>query len=171
MSIFSSLTGITILIVSVPGHEEYAILYTNFQLVFGSIVPSLLIIVSNIGIILAVRQASRRRAKMGVEQGKEKRDRVNQLTSILIVVSAAYLITTLPLRLFYAMLKIPEVGGMYNMKVAYWNVLHNIFAHLFNDIWMCNHAVNFYLYCLAGGKGYRKDAKEMLTSLCCIKKE
>jgi hypothetical protein len=154
--------------VSVPGNEEYAILYTNFQLVFGSIIPSLVIIVSNIGIILAVRQASRRRAKMAIEQGKEKRE--NQLTSMLIIVSAAYLITTIPHRVFYAMLEIPEIGGMYNMKVAYWNVLYNIFAYLFYDIWMCNHAVNFYLYCLAGGKGYRKDTKEMLKTLCCIKK-
>jgi hypothetical protein len=156
--------------VSVPDHPELEILFTSFQLLFGSILPSAIIIGSNIGIIVTVRQASKKRAQMGVEKGKDGDKREKQLTSMLIIVSIAYLITTIPHRLFYAMFEIPEIYNMYNLSDPYYNLLYNIEVILVFNIWICNPAVNFYLYCLAGGKRYREDTKTVLRKLFCCSK-
>ncbi|XP_064635523.1 delta-type opioid receptor-like [Lineus longissimus] len=158
-------SGIELLIVSVPGHPVYEILFTNFQMVFGSIVPAVIIICSNIGIIITMRQASRNRAKMREEQKQDGDKSDNQLTRILVVVSVAYFVTTLPYRLFLAAFGIPEVADMYDMKDPFWNILFNTLDHFLFGVWLCNHAVNFYLYCLAGGKRYREDTNMILVKL------
>jgi hypothetical protein len=137
-------------------------------MVFGSLIPSVVIVGSNLGIAITVRQASKRRTKMGVQKGDGDKQE-SQLTSMLAIVSAAYLITTVPYRLFYVVLEIPAIGDMYDMTDPYWGTLYAILLHFFFDLWVCNHAVNFYLYCLAGGKGYRQDTKKILSKLFCWK--
>ncbi|XP_064630682.1 growth hormone secretagogue receptor type 1-like [Lineus longissimus] len=164
-------SGVEFLVVSVPDNPVFEVLFTNFQLIFGSILPSVIIIASNIGIVTTIRKASRDRAKMGVGTGKDSQKRESQLTSMLILVSVAYLVFTIPHKLFYQLFNaIPAVNAPYDMSNIYWNLKFNIIVVLLFNIWLCNHAVNFFLYCIAGGRGYREDTKRALKSIFCMKK-
>ena len=131
---------------------------TYFQLLFGAVIPTTTIAVSNIGIAFTVRRASQNRAKMSASHSKEGDKKENQLTAMLAVVSVVYLVTTTPHKLYITL-----------SQLSAWNLLEKLnintqflTIYLVYDLWMCNYAVNFYLYCLAGGKGYRKDARTIL---------
>ncbi|XP_064635040.1 uncharacterized protein LOC135492468 [Lineus longissimus] len=82
MLIVDEASGLESIFLSVPGHPEYELLFSNFQMIFGSLLPSMIIMGSNLGIIVTVRRASRKRAVMS---GQDGQDKDSQLTRMLIV--------------------------------------------------------------------------------------
>jgi hypothetical protein len=146
-----------------------SLLSTNFQLVFGTILPFLMIISSNIVIISTIKSATRTRMKLQAQQRKEKpeqeRNESGYLTRMLIFVSIAYVITSIPYRLFVVALLIPQVAAQIDLTDICDFTLYNVTIMSFYSLWIWNYAVNFYMYVVGGGKRYRKDIKEVLGTL------
>ena len=142
-----------------PNKSIPEVTFHLFQLVFGSVVPTLIIAVSNIGIGITVRQASLERTKMSAQLGKDSEKRENQLTAMLVVVSIVYFVTTIPHKVYYVATEISAMGVLGSLGANY------ITTYIIYDIWMCNYAVNLYLYCLSGGNGYRRDARSIVKCL------
>jgi hypothetical protein len=86
---------------------------------------------------------------------------------MLLMVSAAYVVTSLPYRLYAFVIDMPGVATYYDLSDPYWNVRYTLEIWLVYDIWCCNYAVNFYLYCLGGGKRYREDIKALFKGTFC----
>jgi hypothetical protein len=98
------------------------------------------------------------------QEEKPGKDSQN-LTAMLLFVSIAYLVTTLPYRVITPIIHIPEIAAIYDMTRLYWR-LRLLFGVLATaNLWFCNNAVNFYLYCIGGGKRYRNDTKEVIGQL------
>jgi hypothetical protein len=171
-----SLSGIEILIISVPGHEIIELLASGFQFAFGTLGPFIIISLSNIIIIVTVRNAAKERSKLSQQQqqqqgGKDQQKDTQFLTRMLIFVSCAYVLTSLPYRIFHVIIDTPAVSEIYDMDNIYWNLRYNIEVWFFFDWWCCNYCINFYLYCIGGGQRYRDDTKavvkEMWKYICC----
>jgi hypothetical protein len=161
--------GVEVIYISVPDHPTIELIASGFHLTIGTILPFSIITISNIIIITTVRQASKQRLKLeskktttnaDVRQKKE----IDYLTRMLIFVCAAYIITSIPLRLYYLYLDIPAFGSKYDMSDTYWNFRYNIELIFLFEFWSCNYAINFYVYCIGGGKRYRDDTKAVIKS-------
>jgi hypothetical protein len=141
---------------SVPGYPELEALVLAYHLGFGTLIPFVVIVFCNIWIIVTLRQAKIKRDKMVDEktkttQGKETR----HLTRMLIVVCVVYVFTSIPFRVYDLFLLIPKLQEMYDMKEKYWQ-LRYLFQYWFLvHFWDWNYAINFYLYCIGGGRKYR----------------
>jgi hypothetical protein len=132
----------------------------------GTVLPFLVIFGSNIMIILSVRQASRRRLTLGSITAGDKLEKETQyLTRMLMFVSFAYVIITLPYRMYHLVMKIPQIAKLYDMTKVYWRMRYVIQGWAISNVWIFNYAVNFYLYCVGGGQKYRKDAKDVMLCL------
>lgn len=81
---------------------------------------------------------------------------------MLIFVSAAYIVTTLPYRLYGPIFDIPAIKEMYNMTELYWYLRYAVGGFAVMFLFFCNYGVNFYLYVIGGGARFRKDAKIMV---------
>jgi hypothetical protein len=161
-------TGIyATLITAGKEYEVIELLITGFQMVFGTILPFVVIFTCNILIIITLRKASKERKKLDASQ--ERRPDSQHLTRMLIFVSFAYVMLTLPYRLNHFAMKIPAVANMYNFEVVYWRKKYVIQTWTLIIIWLGNYSVNFYLYCLGGGKKYREDARRVIGEIvqCC----
>jgi hypothetical protein len=142
------------------------------QLAVGTILPFVIIVVCNLWIFIVLRNASKNRDKMGVskEDQKSRAKETTYLTKMLILVSIAYVLTSIPYRLYEVILGIPEVTAAYNMKEEYWSLRINSTHFILLTIWDMNYAINFYMYCIGGGKKYRNDVKQRVADiLCCCK--
>ena len=106
------------------------------------------------------------------ESEKEKENKSKSenryLTRMLILVSAAYEILSIPYRLYEIIRSIPSVAVIYDMTKLYWRLRHLVFFFAGLELWHMNYAVNFYLYFVGGGRKYRQDAKNILTF--CLKR-
>ena len=145
-------------------------LSTNFQLVFGTIVPFLIIIGSNIVIILTIRAAAKARLKMqnrGDNIPEKARNESEFLTRMLIFASLAYVVTSIPYRLFQVILQIPQIQAQFDMNDFCDFIFYIITITACYALWVWNFAVNFYMYVIGGGKRYRKDVKEIFDQ--CFK--
>ena len=158
------LAGTEVLVLSVPGYPELEVLSSTALLVFGTIIPFTIILASNLVIIVTVKKASMERFKLS---GRKKTDAKDaHMTRMLIFVSVAYVITSLPHRLYILILDIPEVSNLYRMEETYWNLRYNVQLWATFNLWLFGFAINFYLYCLGGGAKYRKDTKAVVLGLC-----
>jgi hypothetical protein len=162
-----SFPGIRFLSYNVPRAIEEA--STLFNLIFGTVVPSVVIFSCNSLIILTVKKAATRRAKLS-QKGKEEKDSQN-LTAMLLFVSVAYIVTTFPYRVYDPITQMSELSAIYDMTKQYWKLRYSIGLYSVAILWFCNYAVNFYLYCIGGGKRYRNDTKAVIGQLfpCVLK--
>ncbi|XP_064622278.1 somatostatin receptor type 4-like [Lineus longissimus] len=142
-----------------------------YILIVGTAIPFIIIISCNILIIINVQGANRRRNKMAAESkmAAPRGDGGSHLTRILIVVSLAYLILSVPLRVSDLVFKLPIVQDDYDMDVDYWNLRYNLIRNCLFIPWTMNYAANFYLYLLCGGKNFRNDTLNVL--FCCFRKK
>jgi hypothetical protein len=160
-------SGAEYMVISVPGNERrLELLVSGLDFFVGTFVPFLIIFVSNFLIIISIRQASKERRLLRSGRGEEVKD-TQYLTRMLLMVSAAYIVTSVPYRLYLFIKDMPGVASHYNLRDRYWGLRYTIELVLVFDIWCCNYAVNFYLYCLGGGKRYREDLKRLFKGKLC----
>ena len=149
----------------VPGDPNGALYATAFQLVFGAMLPFTVVITCNVMIIITVKKASKTRLTLQSTTGKEGKDESQHLMRMLISVSMAYLVTAAPYRLVLIATLIPEVAAYFDISNICYFALYNMIVACLYTIWISNHAVNFYMYCLGGGARYKKDLAEVLVLL------
>ena len=106
-----------------------------------------------------------KREKLVLKQ-KASKEKEQNLTGMLLFVSLAYAVTTLPYRLLQPVMEIKEVKAMYDMTLPYWRYRFSIIVFVTANLWFWNSAANFYLYCIGGGKRYRDDTKAVIGQLC-----
>ena len=82
---------------------------------------------------------------------------------MLILVSVAYFILCVPYGVSEVILAAPDVVGIYDMSVPYWQVRLSLITYVMIHWSALNHVVNFYLYVLGGGKQYRDDVKQIFN--------
>jgi hypothetical protein len=159
MSFLPGKNGIGIYIPSYPALEYVALAY---HLGVGTLIPFTVIVICNIWIIATLRNASESRRKMVDEktkktQGKETR----YLTRMLILVCMAYVITSIPFRTYDLVLLVPPIASTYDMSDPYWKTRYQLQYWILCHLWEWNFAINFYLYCVGGGRKYRNDVKRL----------
>jgi hypothetical protein len=113
---------------------------------------------------MTVKDAARSRAILSLAQqadvaGSERK--TAHMTKMLIFVSMAYLATSIPYRLFLMILLIPQVVEVFDFTETCDFLLYNVIIASLFIIWLFNFSLNFYMYCLGGGRKYRKDIKEL----------
>ncbi|XP_064619896.1 probable G-protein coupled receptor 139 [Lineus longissimus] len=153
------LLGIYVWVLSTPGYPVFEEVVTGFHMIFGTILPFFIIFSCNVVIIITLRQASNERRKMDSNQQKNKDSQ--HLTRMLLFVSFAYVIITLPYRLTHMLIKIPAISNTFDMTTLLGRTEYVVLLWGMGNIWMCNYCINFYLYCLGGGRRYRTDAKQL----------
>jgi hypothetical protein len=175
--IISSFAGFEVLIISVPNQPIVEMLTSAFYLIFGTFLPFAVISICNIIIIVTVKQAAKNRLNLGqTQKTTDIREKTNNtkhhherttahLTRMLISISAAYVVTALPLRIHYFVMDIPEVASMYDLSTSYWTLRYILENAILAHLWFWNHAINFYLYIVAGGRKFRNDTKQVLRKL------
>jgi hypothetical protein len=156
----------------VPDLPAVEIFASLSQMLLGTVVPFVIILGCNIIIIITIKRASVERAIMSAtrDQGHVKQKEEHHLTRMLLFVSFAYVVTSLPQRLYLLLLDLPGIGDAYKMDDTYWNLRYQIETFSVTIVWSLNYAINFYLYCIGGGKRYRQDAVEVCKGLvaCCF---
>jgi hypothetical protein len=150
--------------IHVENYPIVELLVSGFQLLIGAVLPFLIISGCNIIIIVTVKLASEKRVEMEAGQGQKWRKESEYLTRMLVFVSAAYVVTSAPFRLYYLIIDIPAVSKIYDMTNEYWILRFNAQNEFLYDIWCCNYAFNFYLYCVGGGQKYRRDTIEIIKA-------
>ncbi|XP_064636595.1 cysteinyl leukotriene receptor 1-like [Lineus longissimus] len=154
--------------VIIPGYPALETAVNMFHLTFGSIAPFAIIIVCNIWIIVTLRAASKDRKamvakKVAISQEKDTR----HLTRMLLFVCAAYIMTSLPYRMHDLVLTIPVLREMYDLTERYWYLRYTTQYYVLLAVWHWNYGINFYLYCIGGGKKYRADVLRLFR--CKVK--
>ncbi|XP_064629378.1 mu-type opioid receptor-like [Lineus longissimus] len=156
---------------SVPHAPELETLGNASQLAFGTILPFCVIVFCNVWIIVVVRNASHERDLMGVgDRGQKTREKeTTYLIRMLILVSIAYVLTSIPYRLYDTLIGIPVIRVHYNLSEEYWFLRFNSQDFIMLQFWEINYGINFYLYCIGGGKKYRSDVKQRFRQIitCC----
>jgi hypothetical protein len=126
-------------------------------LIFGTILPFAVIIISNCIIIFRIKQAARERQKL---KQSEKMNGERNLTVLLLMTSLAYLVCSSPLRIYNTL-------AMYDLNDPYWRARYSFEWWICAEVWHLNFAMNFYIYFLAGGRRFRRDVKSVLLKCCC----
>jgi hypothetical protein len=156
---------------SIPNNPQLELVTSSFHLAVGTICPFTIILVSNITIIVTLQTASKERKAFEVGTQSKAHDRIQKdtahLTRMLIAVSMAYVILTLPYRLYHMIVKIPAIAALYDPKSLYWKMRFFLQAWNLMNVWNFNFAINFFLYCIGGGKRYRDDARDVLRKVRC----
>ena len=139
-----------------------------FQLACGTLIPFCIIVVSNIWIIITVRKANEERKKMEVikEEGKKKREKdTKYLSRMLILVCIAYVTSSIPYRMYDALMNLPELMSLYDFTKVYWILRYQIEYWWLLVLWHQNYSINFFLYCIGGGRKYRNDVKALFRDI------
>jgi hypothetical protein len=104
-------------------------------------------------------------------EGQETRVKeTSHLTRMLILVSIAYVVTSIPYRLYVVIIGIPAISVLYTMNQEYWKLRYYGQHFIIAQFWEMNYGINFYLYCIGGGKKYRNDVKQRLgKALYCFR--
>ncbi|XP_064637214.1 delta-type opioid receptor-like [Lineus longissimus] len=161
------------IIMTVPGAPELETLGTVYNLAFGTVIPFIVIVFCNVWIIIVLRKASEKSGVMGVNEKTQKtrEKETTHLTRMLILVSIAYVVTSIPYRLYDIIIALPGIKSQYDMKDEYWKLRYNCQFLIIGEFWDVNYGINFYLYCLGGGKKYRDGVKEIFRKLICKKSD
>ncbi len=117
-------------------------------------IPWVLIFVGNIAIIIKLYREKVKRQELGLGNRSGQGDNSGRATLMIIVVTVAYLILTLPLSVYY--------------------FIHGVDSNFFSDpVWnvcyiivMINPAINCYLWVLSGSQ-FRKQFKELILQCVC----
>ncbi|XP_064645116.1 uncharacterized protein LOC135498658 [Lineus longissimus] len=136
-------------------------------LIFGTFLPFAIIVFCNIWIIYTLHAASRKSVAMGVGQdGQKSREKeARYLTKMLIIVCFAYVVTSIPYRLHDLLMGVPSISAHYDLSDPYWRLRYSAQNYILHHLWEWNYAVNFYLYCIGGGKRYRQDVRIILERI------
>jgi hypothetical protein len=149
--------------------EEYPWVEVSIVVYQGSIttlIPFSLVFVANILILRGVHIAAYQRRNLG--ETKKTGDAENKnLTRMLLLVSFAFLICCAPYMLYEVTFLIPAINSIYIDTDIYWLLREGVIMWTTGMITQMNHAVNFYLYVLGGGKKFQTDAKNVLSILRC----
>ena len=134
-------------------HKNIDVILKVMDLCLYSLIPSILLLFSNVVLIQKVRQSSQfRSASTGGATSRQQLDDGNnakRLTVTLLLVSWTFLILTIPTGLFLT----------YSVS----NVIDNfeIYYRSLYCLELANHAVNFFLYCLSG-RAFRVEVTAMV---------
>lgn len=126
------------------------------HLMVYSLVPSLIIIVSNVILIRKVRQSVRNRNEAGIKD--EISDETKSLICTLILVSTVFVVCTLPLSGFLISDFIPP-------EQLYSPTTRELWFSICSVLMKVNHSVNFLLYFMSS----RKSRQEFCRFVCCKK--
>ena len=116
-----------------------------------------MLLLMNAGIIYGISKNS---FKSNIDDDKQK-VQTRQLAKMALFASIAFIILTVPngvWRIYHVYFPVKLSDG--NIRYLKFFVVHK----LLNLGWILNASVNFYVYCLGGGKAFRKDAKRLLAS-------
>ncbi|CAF1920370.1 unnamed protein product [Rotaria magnacalcarata] len=152
---------------------HFGLNYTTFRSIFSEIIPSLLVIFFNIGIIICVIKATLSFSKTNTSitmrqipnssfQIKEdvdglivhNRPRTSWMNIVLIIHSCLFCFSSL------------------TATIVYWSTLNILLSHWTSFIILANCSLNFYVYCLSG-KSFRHEIRKLLNDyaqLCCFVK-
>ncbi|XP_064620337.1 uncharacterized protein LOC135483397 [Lineus longissimus] len=149
--------------------REYPFLETlvvAFHLFIGTLLPLSIIVVCNIWIIFTLKSSNIKMAdQKGGHRSREKD--TTYITRMLIIVCFAYVMTSMPYRLSLTLIDgIQALRQLYDMNLTYWKVRYAALAWITSNLWHLNYAINFYLYCVAGGARYRNDVKRFFHKVC-----
>ena len=137
--------------------------YAWFSFVLNAIIPFTLLIYMNFVIMKTVR--SSRKSFRDNDRGMDARQKAmksaeNQLTIMLLLVTALFLILLCPTYVRFIYLSFADPGT----PLEYANQI--LIFQITIRLYMTNSAINFFLYCISGKK-FRNDLKEIL---CCFGK-
>ena len=142
----------------------FSIVYAYVMIVVGSLGPFTAIVAMNTTIIYTVMTANKARlgntgcgSLHGIKKEKDQKLQEKQMTVLLLLVSFALLVLTLPgwlMNLYYAIVPPPTDPD----NVATYVIVY----HFCNKLFISNSAINFFLYCLGGSK-FRQD----VARVCC----
>jgi hypothetical protein len=65
---------------------------------------------------------------------------------------------------------IPPIKKLYDMTKPYWDVRFTCQYWVILYLWEWNYGINFYLYCIGGGKKYRNDVKNLMKGIVHVVK-
>ena len=139
--------------------------YSWFSFVFNAIIPFILLIYMNFVIVKTVRKSRKSFGDNDRTTGMDSRQKAmknaeNQLTIMLLLVTALFLILLCPtyVRFIYLAFADPSTPLEYANQILIFQITIRLY--------MTNSAINFFLYCISGKK-FRNDLKEIL---CCFSK-
>jgi predicted benzoate:H+ symporter BenE len=158
--------GVRAVVISIPSHPEYEIVVSVLQSIVGTVGPFLIILISNLLIITSLKLANKERDRLSATATKFNTD--SKLTIMLLLVSIAYIVLSLPYRMFFWSFQIPQIARIYDMSDLYWKLRYAVGAWITFILSCSNSSVNFYLYVIGGGTRYRKDAKDVLRMFPCL---
>lgn len=143
-----------------PDLKRLADTWHYFDAIVGIIVPALLILVLNVGTILAFRRASRRRRHLSFKlEGAADREKGQHLTRMLMGVSLAYWVLMLPNAGFF----IAKIYWRF-WESAWAAALYHLLYRLSYLLMISTNAVQFVLYMLTA----TKFAEELRDMLMCV---
>ena len=140
-------------------YEDFMQAYWSWvDLLLFSVLPSVILIGSNAilikGLATSVKAARAALSAGSSDQLDNRQRKVSSVTVTLVVVSAAFLLLTLPMSVFLMLYQ------FINVEEEYMYYAFELFRALCNCLWTCNSAINFYVYCLTGSK-FRAECFEM----------
>lgn len=138
---------------------------STFNILLGAGLPFCVIFVSNVTIIATLRKVASARAALRTNSKDKGGQEELHLTVMLIFVSAAYIVMTLPYRLYTPVFEIPAIKMMYDMTDTFWYLRYYVGAMVVAALFICNYGSNFYLYVIGGGSRFRNDTKEVLFAM------
>ncbi|XP_064639443.1 FMRFamide peptide receptor frpr-18-like [Lineus longissimus] len=148
------------IVLSVRDYPWLEIIITIYQSAVLTVIPFSVILISNILIVFSVRRAATNMNKLG-QDNKQGSSENKHLTRMLLLVSLAFVLCCAPYTLFEIFYKILALVGAVDYS-AYWTIRMGVIGWGTAAITQANHAVNFYLYVLGGGKKFRTDAINVL---------
>jgi hypothetical protein len=152
-------------VMSYPKLPILELISTGYYVAVGTALPFAVIFTSNVLIIISLRKAAKERKKLETTQNVRFEKDTQYLTRMLIFVSLAYIVLSLPFRLYHLLMRIPSLT--YDLSDIYWKRRYVMQSWFLGLVWMLNYSVNFYLYCVGGGRKYRLEAKSVVQELFC----
>jgi hypothetical protein len=127
------------------------------QLCFGSVLPFFIIVCCNIIIVITVWKSSGAKLTSQKSVGLDREKETRYMTKMLISVSAAYILMTMPLRIYDLSMGLLQKLHLYDLNDPYSKLLYVAQLKMLGVLWYFNFAINFYMYLLGGGKKYRAE--------------
>jgi hypothetical protein len=141
-------------------------IFKGVDIIVGSGIPFIIICTANILILKQLKQAASERIRM--TQGVLNTDSDGRyLNRMLILVSVVFIVCTLPVAVPELLWEIPSFQMRYDTRYRYWMLRIHLESWCLIALIDCNHAINFYLYVLGGGKNYRKSVKQLFSCRRC----
>ena len=142
-------------------------LFPWIDLFVGSILPFLMVVTFNCLVIYQIKKSSKKRANMtmntaAIESQKTREAKESQLSRLMLLISFAFLILTLPRQLFILIwnnISIPVTTH----NLAIYALVHSISQ----KFWFANSSVNFWFY-FSSGSQFRRDLKLNALKLCRV---